>query len=178
MSSVAFDTHAYVKQLKSAGMPEEQAEVLAQSHATLIDKELATKRDVEGLAAATKRDVEGLAAATKRDMEEFRAVYKREMEALAAATKRDMEEFRAVYKRELEEFRAAYKRDMGRVWGDLQAGHGGNGTSHQERSHFAVGVDHRSLSQCRRRRFRHDCHADVAWLEGGCGIDFPPFRPN
>ena len=49
MSSIAFDTHAFVKGMTQAGMPEEQAEVLARSQATLIDEKLATKQDLKAL---------------------------------------------------------------------------------------------------------------------------------
>ena len=43
MSTITFDTHKFVKELTSAGMPEAQAEVLAQSQALLIDERLVTK---------------------------------------------------------------------------------------------------------------------------------------
>ena len=49
MSAVVFDTHAFVKRLTQVGMPEEQAEVLAHSQATLINEKLATKRDLKDL---------------------------------------------------------------------------------------------------------------------------------
>ena len=49
MSTSVFDTHASVKELTQAGMPEAQAEVLARSQATLIDEKLATKQDLEEL---------------------------------------------------------------------------------------------------------------------------------
>ena len=49
MSTVTFDTHAFVKDLTRAGMPEEQAEVLARSQAALIDEKLATKQDLKEL---------------------------------------------------------------------------------------------------------------------------------
>ena len=81
MSNVAFNTHSFVKRLTEVGMPEEQAEVLAESYATLIDEKLATKRDLRELALATKRDLKELALATKRDLKE-----------LALATKRDLKE--------------------------------------------------------------------------------------
>lgn len=54
MSALAFDTHAYIKQLKAVGVPEEQAEVQAQAIAKLIDERLVTKEDL----AAIKRDLE------------------------------------------------------------------------------------------------------------------------
>ena len=49
MGTVTFDTHAFVKELTGAGMPEEQAEVLARSQAALTDENLATNQDPEKL---------------------------------------------------------------------------------------------------------------------------------
>ena len=47
MSAIAFDTHAFIKRLIAAGMPEAQAEVLAEEQAKLIETQLATKIDLE-----------------------------------------------------------------------------------------------------------------------------------
>ena len=49
MAAIMFDTHAFVKQLTEAGMPERQAEVLARSQSILIEEKLATKRDLKEL---------------------------------------------------------------------------------------------------------------------------------
>ena len=49
MAAIMFDTYAFVKQLIEAGMPEEQAEVLARSQTTLIEEKLATKEDLKEL---------------------------------------------------------------------------------------------------------------------------------
>ena len=57
MSSIVFDTHAFVKRLTSVGMPEEQAEALADEQAKLVDERLATKADIEQLRADTKTDL-------------------------------------------------------------------------------------------------------------------------
>ena len=46
MASTIFDTHAFVKRLTAAGMPEQQAEVLADEQARLMNERLATKADV------------------------------------------------------------------------------------------------------------------------------------
>jgi hypothetical protein len=46
MASAIFDTHAFVKRLTAAGMPEAQAEILAEEQARLIDERLATKADL------------------------------------------------------------------------------------------------------------------------------------
>ena len=57
MAAIMFDTHAFVKELTEAGMPEPQAEVLARAQATLIDEKLATKQDLEALESRLKRDM-------------------------------------------------------------------------------------------------------------------------
>jgi hypothetical protein len=49
MASAIFDTHAFVKRSTAAGMPEAQAEILAEEQARLIDERLATKADLAGL---------------------------------------------------------------------------------------------------------------------------------
>ena len=49
MATIVFDTHAFVKELAEAGMPEKQAEVLARSQATLINETLFTKQDLKEL---------------------------------------------------------------------------------------------------------------------------------
>jgi hypothetical protein len=60
MATIVFDTHAFVKELAEAGMPEKQAEVLARSQATLINETLATKQDLKELEARLRRDMKEL----------------------------------------------------------------------------------------------------------------------
>ena len=64
MEATIFDTHAYVKRLVAAGMPEPQAEVIADEQRGLIEHRLATKRDLKELEVALKRDI----ADVKRDL--------------------------------------------------------------------------------------------------------------
>jgi hypothetical protein len=78
-----FDTHAFVKRLTAAGMPEAQAEVLADEQVRLIDDRLATKEDIAKLQAATKEgiarvheDIAKLQAATKEDIAKPQAAIK------------------------------------------------------------------------------------------------------
>ena len=71
MAAIMFDTHAFVKELIEAGMPERQAEVLARSQAVLIDEKLATKEDLKKLELATKRDLKELEEKIKRDLKEL-----------------------------------------------------------------------------------------------------------
>ena len=84
MTIVAFDTHKYVKRLTAAGMPENQAEVIADEQRSLIEDQLATKRDIEELRAATKQDI----AAIRRDIKELEVTIK----TLETTIRRDMKE--------------------------------------------------------------------------------------
>ena len=49
MTTLAFDTHKFVKQLTAAGMKTEQAKVLASSYASLLTDRIATKEDLKAL---------------------------------------------------------------------------------------------------------------------------------
>jgi hypothetical protein len=82
VSVAVFNTHAFVKRLTAAGMPEAQAEALADELTPLIDERLATKDDLANL--ATKADLADLKAATKADLAD-----------LKTATKADLAEVKA-----------------------------------------------------------------------------------
>ena len=86
MATLTFDTHAFVKELTQAGMPEEQAEVLARSQATLIDEKLATKQDLKELELRLKRDMKELEMRLKRDIQEL----KRDMKEMELRLKHDL----------------------------------------------------------------------------------------
>ncbi|MBF0134972.1 MAG: CCDC90 family protein [Magnetococcus sp. DMHC-1] len=74
MTTITFDTHAYIKELKAVGFTEEQAEVQANTLATIFKTsldELATRRDLRELELSTKRDFKELEtkiAEAKADM--------------------------------------------------------------------------------------------------------------
>ncbi|MBF0567132.1 MAG: DUF1640 domain-containing protein [Nitrospirae bacterium] len=58
--SLIFDTHAYIKKLRSVGFTEEQAEVQTEALSELIEEGLATKRDLKELETSLKRDIKEL----------------------------------------------------------------------------------------------------------------------
>ena len=68
----AIDTHASIKRLADAGVPDNQAEALvelmAQQH-----EDVATKADIAALQSATKADIAALQSATKADIAEVKA---------------------------------------------------------------------------------------------------------
>ena len=73
--SAAFDSHDFVKRLISAGMPEAQAEILAQGQSRR-NEHLATQRDIKEPEAATKRDIKELEVELKRELKEHGAAIK------------------------------------------------------------------------------------------------------
>ena len=73
MTTIAFDTLAYVKRLRDAGFTEPQAETLAQTQAELIDSQFANKQDLKNLEVTLKRDIELLRAEMKQSLAETKA---------------------------------------------------------------------------------------------------------
>lgn len=57
MATIAFDTLAYAKKLKAAGVPENQAEIQAEAFAEIIEERLATKQDLKELELRLKHDL-------------------------------------------------------------------------------------------------------------------------
>ncbi len=55
--AIAFDTLAYAKRLKEAGVPERQAEVQAEAMAELVEERLATKQDLKEIEVSLKYEI-------------------------------------------------------------------------------------------------------------------------
>jgi hypothetical protein len=108
LNYTVFDTHAFVKRLTAAGMPEAQAEVLADEQVRLIDDRLATKEDIAKLQAATKEDIAKLQAATTMDI----ASLHEDIAKLQAATKEDIAKLQAATKEDIAKLQAATKTDL------------------------------------------------------------------
>ena len=97
----AIDTHASIKRLADAGVPDNQAEALvelmAQQH-----EDVATKADIAALQSATKADIAAIndkmaTMATKIDLAEVKAdiaAIKADIAALQSATKADIAEMK------------------------------------------------------------------------------------
>ncbi len=67
-TALVFDTLAYAKKLKAAGVPEKQAEVQAETFAEIIDERLATKQDLKELENNLSRDMKELELHLKHDL--------------------------------------------------------------------------------------------------------------
>jgi ribosomal protein L29 len=110
MSVFLFDTHAFVKRLTAAGMPEAQAEVLADQQAKLIDERLATKADIAGL--ATGRGLDDLRSDTKKGLDDLRNETKKGLDDLRSDTKKGLDDLRGDTKKELDDLRGDTKKGL------------------------------------------------------------------
>jgi hypothetical protein len=108
LNYTVFDTHAFVKRLTAAGMPEAQAEVLADEQVRLIDDRLATKEDIAKLQAATTMDI----ARLHEDIAKLQAATKEDIAKLQAATKTDLREMELKIEAKLESFKSEIVRWM------------------------------------------------------------------
>ena len=87
----AFDTHAFVKRLTRAGMPEDQAEILSQGQADLYER-LVTKEYFE---FTLNHELEKLKAELKHDIDKVQAnleIVRAELEITKTELKRDIKE--------------------------------------------------------------------------------------
>ena len=102
MEITAFDTHDFVKRLTEVGMPEAQAEILAEEQSRLIKERLATKQDLKAMEVAImelKRDIKELEDRLKRDMMGL----KRDLKEAEGGLKRDLREAEDRLRRDLKE---------------------------------------------------------------------------
>ena len=106
--ALTFNTHAFVKRLTQAGMPEDQAEVLASGQSDLYER-LVTKEYFE---FTLKHELEKLRAELKHDIETLRAELKHELDQHKAANKQALKELELTLKYELETTKTELKRDI------------------------------------------------------------------
>ena len=85
-SAFIFDTHEDIQELVKSGMPEPQAETVVRQRVRLLERNLATKADIETLRQETKADI----AATNANIETLRQETKADIETLRQETKADI----------------------------------------------------------------------------------------
>ena len=139
--ALTFDTHAFVKRLTQAGMPEDQAEVLAHGQSDLYER-LVTKEyfqftlthELEKLRAELKHDIDRVQANLEQakaelkhdidkvqaNLEQVKAELKNDIETLRAELKNDIEALRAELKSDIEKVRAELKLDIEKLRADLE----------------------------------------------------------
>ena len=108
MSNLAFDTHKFVKDLTRNGMPDKQAEVLADHYASLLTDRLATKEDLFGLDQRLSQKIGGLRTELKGDVKSLRTELKGDIKSLCTELKSDINSLRTELKGDIE----ALRKDM------------------------------------------------------------------
>ena len=108
MSNLAFDTHKFVKDLTRNGMPDKQAEVLADHYASLLTDRLATKEDLFGLRKELKGDINTIRSELKGDIGGLRKELKGDIGALDQRITHEISGLRKELKGDIE----ALRKDM------------------------------------------------------------------
>jgi uncharacterized small protein (DUF1192 family) len=92
-ASFAFDSYAYVRRLRDAGMDEQQAAIQAETFMAMAEDRLATKHDIALLQrdiAAIDAKVEATKASLQKEIETAKASLQKEIETTKAELKRDI----------------------------------------------------------------------------------------
>ncbi len=96
MSKLIFDTYEFIKRLTAAGMPLEQAEILSDQQAQLIDERLATKNDLARLEvqidekfASLNKDMDARFGSINKDMDARFGSMNKDMDARFESMKKD-----------------------------------------------------------------------------------------
>jgi ferritin-like metal-binding protein YciE len=91
-----FDTHKYVRSLRDAGMPEEQAEKIVEAiNEAGRSADLVTKSDLEQAKTALKQDIAQVRTDLKQEIGQVRTELKHDIQRLEAEIKTENAELRA-----------------------------------------------------------------------------------
>ena len=107
------DTHAAVKDLTDAGMPEVQAEAVVAIQRDLLENQAASKYDLEKTETSLRNDLEKLEATLRAEIQDVR----NDLEKLEASLRGDMEKLEASLRSEIQDVR----NDLGLLRKDMEA---------------------------------------------------------
>lgn len=94
MSNLAFDTHKFVKDLTKTGMASDQAEVLADHYARLLDDRLATKDDIALSESVLKADITSVESALRAEIASLESSLRAEIASVENALRADITSLR------------------------------------------------------------------------------------
>ena len=95
MSTLIFDTHKFITNMTNVGMPQPQAEVLAESYVELMETTLATKQDLKDLEGKLTGEMQNLDVKLTGEMKDVRAELTGKMTALEVKLTGQMKDLRA-----------------------------------------------------------------------------------
>ena len=107
-SAFIFDTHEDIQELVKSGMPEPQAETVVRQRVRLLERNLATKADIE----ATNANIETLRLETNANIETLRQETKANIETLRQETNANNVTLRQETKADIEKLRLETKADI------------------------------------------------------------------
>ncbi|MGC6537164.1 MAG: coiled-coil domain-containing protein [Candidatus Puniceispirillaceae bacterium] len=90
MSNLAFDTHKFVKDLTKTGMASDQAEVLADHYARLLDDRLATKDDIALSESVLKADITSVESALRAEIASLESSLRAEIASLEGSLRAEI----------------------------------------------------------------------------------------
>ncbi len=106
--SFPFDSLAFVKKLRAAGVPDAQAEAQAEVFIEIMDSTFATKPGLINVKNELQLAIENV----RKEIQVVKAELKRDIEDLRNRLKRDIEDLRNELKRDIEELRLEVKKDI------------------------------------------------------------------
>jgi len=92
MSTIILDTLDFANKLKAGGFTDQQAETQARAIAEIVEKQLATKHDVEARDADLKRDIHDSENRLEVKIKELEISLRKDTEVLRAEVKKDIAE--------------------------------------------------------------------------------------
>ena len=110
--AIAFDTHRFVKNLTASGFTEAQAEALAEEQVHLLNSNLATKSDIQGVKSELEAKIEQVRTELEAKIEQVRA----ELEVKIEQVRAGVETAKADLQRDIEKARADLSRWMLTGW--------------------------------------------------------------
>jgi len=111
-TALAFDTHAYVKKLRDAGVPEQQAEIQVEAIASLIEERMVTKQDQQLLETNLRRDMKELETNLRRDMKELETRLETRIKELETRLETRIKELETRLETRIKELEVELKHDI------------------------------------------------------------------
>ncbi len=109
MSTLIYDTHKFITKMTKAGMPQPQAEVLAESHVELMETTLATKQDLKDLKAELTGEMKDLRAELTGEMKDLEGKLTGEMKNLEGKLTGEMKDLEGRLNSEMKNLRGEMK---------------------------------------------------------------------
>ena len=120
MSTLIYDTHKFITKMTKAGMPQPQAEVLAESHVELMETTLATKQDLKDLKAELTGEMKDLRAELTGEMKDLEGKLTGEMKNLEGKLTGEMKDLEGKLTGEMKDLEGRLNSEMKNLRGEMK----------------------------------------------------------